>query len=250
MKCDLLTLFPGVCSAYLDESILKRARAKNLLDVRILNIRDFTTDPHRSVDDYPFGGGAGMVLKPEPIFRAMDFLRQDGESRRVVYLTPQGTPFSQALAEAFAAERRRFVFLCGRYEGIDERVKTLVDEEISVGDYVLTGGELAALVIIDAVTRLVPGALGDERSAEHESFTWGLLEYPHYTRPREFRGLGVPQVLLCGNHREIDLWRRKQAFMKTMLVRPDLLDKLQLSAEDRELLDEIKKSFPGASPDD
>ena len=159
MKCDVLTIFPDIFNSYLNESIIKRARANNLLDVSIYNIRDFSSDPHRTVDDSPFGGGAGMVFKPEPIFRAMDFLREDGEPRRVVLLTPQGRPFSQSIAEDYSREQKRFVFICGRYEGIDERVKTLADEEISIGDYVLTGGELAALVIIDAVTRLIPGCL-------------------------------------------------------------------------------------------
>ncbi|MBI5409896.1 MAG: tRNA (guanosine(37)-N1)-methyltransferase TrmD, partial [Nitrospirae bacterium] len=216
MKCDVLTLFPDVLTAYLNESILKRAREKSLLEVKLYNIRDFTTDPHRKVDDYPYGGGAGMVFKPEPIFRTMDFLKEDGEPRRVVLLSPQGIKFNQSLAEAYSKESRRFVFICGRYEGIDERVKTLVDEEVSIGDYVLTGGELAALVIIDAVTRLIPGALGDERSVVDESFSWGLLDYPHYTRPAEFRGMKAPGVLLSGNHEEIRLWRRREALRRTL----------------------------------
>ncbi len=242
MKCDVLTLFPDIFSSYLSESIIKRAREKGLLEVNLYNIRDFTTDPHRSVDDYPFGGGAGMVLKPEPIFRAMDFLKEDGVPRKTILLTPQGRPFNQSIAEEFAREKKRFVLLCGRYEGVDERVKTLVDEEISIGDYVLTGGELAALVIIDGVTRLIPGALGDERSVEDESFSWGLLDYPHYTRPREFRGLPVPGVLVSGDHKEIEQWRRKQALKKTMDVRPDLIKKVELSDTDRKILIEIGKT--------
>ena len=241
MKCDVLTLFPDIFTSYLNESIMKRAGEKGLLEVKLHNIRDFTSDAHRTVDDYPFGGGAGMVFKPEPLFKAMDFLREDGEHRKVILMTPQGRPFSQSIAETYAKETKRFVFICGRYEGIDERVKTLVDEELSVGDYVLTGGELAALAVIDAVTRLVPGALGDERSVEDESFSWGLLDYPHYTRPREYRGLTVPDVLLSGNHREIERWRRKQALKKTVEVRPDLIDGVELSGEDREILSEIKK---------
>ena len=240
MKCDVLTIFPDIFTSYLNESIMKRARAGNLLEVALYNIRDFTSDPHRTVDDSPFGGGAGMVFKPEPIFRAMDFLKEDGEPRKVVLLTPQGRPFNQSIAEDYSREKKRFVFICGRYEGIDERVKTLVDEEISIGDYVLTGGELAALVIIDAVARLIPGALGDERSIEDESFSWGLLDYPHYTRPREFRGLSVPQVLVSGDHREIEYWRRKQALMKTMKVRPDLIDRLKLTDTDKKILSEIE----------
>ncbi len=241
MKCDVLTLFPDILTAYLNESILKRAREKNLLDVKIYNIRDFASGPHRSVDDYPFGGGAGMVFKPEPIFRAMDFLREDGETRKVILLSPQGRPFNQKIAETYSREKQRFVFICGRYEGIDERVKTLVDDEVSIGDYVLTGGELAALVIIDAVTRLIPGALGDKRSVEDESFSWGLLDYPHYTRPREFRGLKVPQVLISGNHKEIWHWRRKEALRKTMRIRPDLIEKVVLSDLDKKILSEIEE---------
>lgn len=241
MKCDVLTLFPDILTACLNESILKRAREKELLDVRLLNIRDFTSDPHRSVDDYPFGGGAGMVFKPEPLFRAVDLLKEDGEPRKVVLLSPQGRPFDQSMAEAYSKEDKRFVFICGRYEGIDERVKTLVDEEVSIGDYVLTGGELAALVIIDAVTRLVPGALGDERSIEDESFSWGLLDYPHYTRPREFRGLNVPDVLVSGNHKEILLWRRKEALRKTLKVRPDLIEKAGLTDMDKKIISEIEE---------
>ncbi|MBI5664607.1 MAG: tRNA (guanosine(37)-N1)-methyltransferase TrmD [Nitrospirae bacterium] len=242
MKCDVLTIFPEIFTSYLNESIIKRARAKGLLDVAVHNIRDFSSDAHRTVDDSPFGGGAGMVFKPEPIFRAIDFLKEDGGPRKVVLLSPQGRPFDQSIAEDYSKEEKRFVFICGRYEGIDERVKTLVDEEISIGDYVLTGGELAALVVIDAVTRLIPGALGDERSVEDESFSWGLLDYPHYTRPREFRGLHVPRVLVSGDHREIERWRRKQALRKTMEVRPDLIARMKLSGEDMKILSEIEAS--------
>ncbi|MBL7031947.1 MAG: tRNA (guanosine(37)-N1)-methyltransferase TrmD [Nitrospira sp.] len=239
MKCDVLTLFPDILTAYLNESILKRARDKELLDVNLVNIRDFASGPHSQVDDYPFGGGAGMVLKPEPVFRAMDALKEDGEPRRAVLLSPQGRPFDQTMAEAYAKEERRFVFICGRYEGIDERVRTLVDEEVSIGDFVLTGGELGALVIIDAVTRLLPGVLGDEKSIEDESFSWGLLDYPHYTRPREFRELDVPPVLLSGNHEEIRLWRRREALKKTLEVRPDLIEKTRLSDSDKKMLSEL-----------
>ena len=240
MRCDVLTLFPAVIEAYLNEGILRRAKDRNLIEIRTVNIRDFTTDPHRKVDDYPYGGGAGMVIKPEPVFRAIEHLREDGQERRIILLTPQGRPFNQRMAEEFAEEKRRFVLICGRYEGIDERVMTVVDEEVSIGDYVLTGGELAALVIIDAVTRLIPGALGDERSKEDESFSWGLLDYPHYTRPREFRGLRVPSVLLSGDHRKIWLWRRREAIKKTLRKRPDLLEKVELTEDDRKILEELK----------
>ena len=239
MKCDVLTLFPDILNACLNESILKRAREKELLDVKLYNIRDFTLDPHRKVDDYPYGGGAGMVFTPEPVFRAVDSLKEDGEPRKIVLLSPQGRSFSQSMAEDFSKEKKRFVDICGRYEGIDERVRTLVDEEVSIGDYVITGGELAALIIIDAVTRLIPGALGDDRSIEDESFSWGILDYPHYTRPREFRGLDVPQVLVSGNHKEIRTWRRREALKKTLQVRPDLIDKAELTDLDKKLLNEL-----------
>ena len=239
MKCDVLTLFPDILTAYLNESILKRARENKLLDVRLVNIRDFTSDVHRTVDDYPFGGGSGMVFKPEPIFRAMDHLNKDGESRKVILLSPQGSTFNQKMAESFSRETGRLTFICGRYEGVDERVKHLVDEEVSIGDYVMTGGELAALVIIDAVTRLVPGAVGDEQSVLDESFSSGLLEYPQYTRPREFRGMRVPDVLLSGNHEEIRLWRRQQSLRTTMKVRPDLLDQVDLDESDKRMIDDI-----------
>lgn len=242
MKCDVLTVFPEILNAYINESIVKRARGKDLVDVRLYNIRDFAPGTNRQIDDYPFGGGPGIVFKAEPLFRAMDALKEDGEPRRTVLLTPQGTPFNQSMAEEYSKEKKRFVFICGRYEGIDERVKTLADEEVSIGDYVLTGGELAALVIIDAVTRLIPGSVGDERSIEEESFSWGLLDYPHYTRPREFRGLSVPEVLVSGDHKHIWLWRRKQALKKTLEVRPDLIDKVKLTDVDKKILAEIKAS--------
>jgi tRNA (guanine37-N1)-methyltransferase len=239
MKCDVLTLFPDILTAYLNESILKRASENKLLDVNLVNIRDFTSDVHRTVDDYPFGGGAGMVFKPEPIFRAMDHLNEDDEARKVILLSPQGVPFKQKKAESYSRETKRLTFICGRYEGIDDRVKNLVDEEVSIGDYVMTGGELAALVIIDAVTRLVPGAVGDEKSIEDESFSSGLLEYPQYTRPREFRGMKVPDVLLSGNHKEIRQWRRKQALRTTMKVRPDMLGRMDLDESDKKMIEEI-----------
>jgi tRNA (guanine37-N1)-methyltransferase len=245
MKCDVLTLFPDILTACLNESILKRAGEKHLLDVKLYNIRDFASGPHRQVDDYPFGGGAGMVIKPEPIFKAVDHLMEDGDPRRIILLGPQGKPFNQSMAESFSRENRRFVFICGRYEGIDERVRTIIDEEVSIGDFVLTGGEVAALVIIDAVTRLLPGVLGDERSLKDESFTWGLLDYPHYTRPRDFRGLKVPPVLVSGDHKEIWLWRRKEALRKTLSQRPDLIEKVELEETDKKIISEIETSSSG-----
>lgn len=243
MKCDVLTLFPDIIISYLKEGILKRAQDKKLLEVKTYNIRDFVSNKYKSVDDYPFGGGPGMVIKPEPLFRAIDFIKKDKEDRKVILLSPQGKTFNQSIAEEFSKENQRLVFICGRYEGIDERVrKSLVDEELSVGDYVMTGGELAALVIIDASTRLIRGALGDEKSAEEESFSWGLLDYPHYTRPREFEGLSVPDIHLSGNHREIWQWRRKEALRKTLRLRPDLIEKINLTDEDKRLIAEIESS--------
>ncbi len=241
MKCDVLTLFPDIINAYLKESILKRAQEKKLIEVKVYNIRDFASDKHKIVDDYPFGGGPGMVLKPEPLFNVIDFLKKDNEPRKIILLSPQGRPFDQRLAGGFSEEKRRLVFICGRYEGIDERVMSLIDEEISIGDYVMTGGELGALVIIDASARLIKGALGDEKSTKEESFSWGLLDYPHYTRPREFRGLSVPDILVSGNHKEIWLWRRREAIRKTFKVRPELLEKIQLTDEDKKILSEIKE---------
>jgi len=239
MRCDVLTLFPKVIEAILSESILKKAVEKGLLEVKIYNIREFTEDRHHVVDDYPYGGGGGMVLKPEPIFRAIESLKKDGEERLVLLFSPQGRPFNQKMAEGFSMERRRLTFICGHYEGVDERVESIVDDEISIGDYILTGGELAVMVVIDASARLIPGVLGDERSAVEDSFSTGILDYPHWTRPSEFRGMKVPEILLSGNHEEIRLWRRKEAMRRTLRRRPDLLEKADLSEEDRRLLKEI-----------
>ena len=241
MRCDVLTLFPEIIRAYTGESILKRAIDKGLLEVGIYNIRDFAHDKHKVVDDYPYGGGAGMVLKPEPVFKAVQGIEQDGEKRRRILLCPTGRLFNYNTALEFSRERQRLLFICGHYEGIDERVKMLVDDEISIGDFVLTGGELAALVIIDASVRFIEGVLGDERSAIEDSFSWGLLDYPHYTRPGEFMGMKVPDVLLSGNHRQIWLWRRKEALRLTLRRRPELLEKIKLSDEDKRLISEIKE---------
>lgn len=237
---DIITIFPEMFSAYLGESILKRAAQKGLLDVKLFNPRDFTTDRHRTVDDYPYGGGAGMVMKVEPIYNALDSIKADGRERLTILTSPQGKPYTQGMAESLALEARRVVIICGRYEGIDERVRqSLVDEELSIGDYVLTGGELAALVIIDSVARLIPGVLGDGDSVKEESFSWGLLDYPHYTRPPEFKGMKVPEVLLSGNHKVIWRNRRREAIRRTLLRRPDLLEKVSLSSEDIEILNEL-----------
>jgi tRNA (guanine37-N1)-methyltransferase len=230
----------------LDQSMLKRAQEKGLLRVRVRNIRDYTLDRHQVADDTPYGGGAGMVMKAEPIFRAVDALREDyaGEvaALRLILPSPQGRPFTQSVAESLRDERRPLVFLCGHYEGIDERVRLgLAPEELSIGDYVLTGGELPALVMIDAAVRLIPGVVGDPASVQIESFADSLLDYPHYTRPPEVRGLAVPEVLLSGHHEVIRRWRRKEALRNTYLKRPDLLRDRVLSDEDRRLLDEIER---------
>jgi len=244
LSFDVLTLFPGILTGPLSESILKRAREKDLLDVRLWNIRDFTTDKHRTADDSPYGGEAGMVMKPEPIFAAVDAVKaaHPGDGFLTVLLSPQGRVFDHQAAERFSRERRRIILLCGHYEAIDERVKdALVDEELSIGDYVLTGGELAALVVIDAAARLVSGVLGDEESAYRDSFGDGLLDHPHYTRPSEFRGRNVPEVLLSGNHDAIMRWRRRESLRATLLKRPDLLKTAELTKEDTRVLDELKK---------
>jgi tRNA (guanine37-N1)-methyltransferase len=244
LNVDVLTLFPGILEGPLNESILKRAREKGLLDVRVWNIRDFTEDKHRTADDSPYGGEAGMVLKPEPIFKAMEAVRAEhpGGELLTILLSPQGRPFDHREAERLSREKRRIVLLCGHYEAVDERVKdALVDEELSIGDYVLTGGELAALVVIDAAARLVPGVLGDEESAYRDSFGDGLLDHPHYTRPAEFRGMKVPEVLLSGNHDAIARWRRREALRATLKKRPDLLATAELTDEDRKILEELKR---------
>jgi len=222
MRIDVLTLFPEMLAGPLDVSILKRARATGLLDLRVHNLRDWTHDRYKTVDDRPFGGGPGMVLKPEPIFEAVEALA--AETTWVVLTTPAGRVFNQAAARGLA-QREHLLFICGGYEGVDERVHAaLVDEELSIGDYVLTNGGLPAMVIIDAVTRLLPGALGDDESAADESFSRELLEYPHYTRPAEYRGMKVPAVLLSGHHAEIARWRAEQAKQRTAERRPDLLN--------------------------
>jgi tRNA (guanine37-N1)-methyltransferase len=242
MRCDVITLFPEMVDAVLDASILKRGRAKGLLDIRVINLRDYADGRHKVADDSPYGGGAGMVLKPEPVFRAVDALRANGEELRIVLMSPQGRKFTQAMAQDFAEDSRRLVFLCGHYEGVDERVRLgLHPDEVSVGDFVLTGGELAALVILDATARLIPGVLGDLQSAQADSFCGSLLEYPHYTRPPEFRGMEVPDVLLSGNHQAIEAWRRTEALRNTLLKRPDLLEQAQLTQDDQRILSEFSR---------
>ncbi|OAT79514.1 tRNA (guanosine(37)-N1)-methyltransferase TrmD [Desulfotomaculum copahuensis] len=233
MFIDILTLFPEMFTGPLHASMLGRAGEKGLLDINIINIRDFSRNKHHTVDDTPFGGGAGMVMAAEPLFEAMDWLRaRRGGADRVVLLSPAGYPFSQAVAGELAKEKH-LVFICGHYEGVDDRVAaSLVTDEISIGDYVLTGGELPAMVVVDAVARLIPGVLGEEASVLEESFAGGLLEYPQYTRPREYRGQAVPDVLFSGHHARIDQWRRRQSLWRTLALRPELLANVALSRED------------------
>lgn len=230
MKIDVLTIFPEYFDSIFEFGIIRRAKLAEIVEIKVHDIRSFATDKHKMVDDRPFGGGDGMVLKPEPLFAAIEHLtgvsaREDYSSDlRVVLLTPQGRPFKQSVAAEFAVEAEHLVLICGRYEGVDERVsERLVTDEISIGDYVLSGGEPAASVVADAIVRLLPGALGSETSAENDSFSDGLLDCPHYTRPAEFRGMKVPEVLLNGHHAEIEKWRRKMAFEKTQKVREDLI---------------------------
>ena len=242
MRFDILTLFPEMFSSPFQESIMAKAIEKGLIEVRTINIRDFALDKHRIVDDAPYGGGQGMVMKVEPIARAIEQVKSEDPSVRTIYLTPEGKPLNQEMARQLSS-RSHLILLCGRYEGVDERVRELfIDEEISIGDYVLTGGELAAMVLIDAVSRLLPGVLGSDRSAEEDSFFGSLLEYPQYTRPASFRGYEVPEVLLSGNHQMISLWRRKEALRRTWMRRPDLLSKASLSEEDKKILEEISKN--------
>lgn len=234
-----MTLFPGIFQGPLQESILRRAQEKGIVQIFVHDLRNWTHDRHRTADDAPYGGGAGMVLKVEPVVLAVEALSQ-GPETAVVLLTPQGRLFNHAVAQELAL-LSHIVFLCGRYEGFDERVRLLLrPDEISIGDYVLTGGELPALVVIDAVIRLIPGVLGDEESAKQDSFYQGLLDYPHYTRPASFRGLRVPDVLLSGDHEKIRRWRRKEALRRTMKRRPDLLARAPLTDEDQRLLQEIE----------
>lgn len=223
MRIDVITLFPEMFTGPMDESIIRRARETGLLDLRITNLRDFTYDRHKTVDDRPFGGGPGMVLKPEPIFESVESI--EGDDKYLILLSASGRLFNQSVAEELA-KKDHIVFICGGYEGVDERVaEHLADDEISIGDFVLTNGALPAMVIIDAVTRLLPGALGDSESSKEESFSYGLLEYPHYTRPADFRGWKAPEVLLSGNHAEIARWRQQQALERTRERRVDLYQK-------------------------
>jgi len=240
MLFDVFTLFPEVFIPYLETSILQRARSRGLVDVQLHNIRDWTTDRHHICDDMPYGGGGGMVMKPEPVFMAVESVLGTPPACPLILLDPQGRVFTQEIARELT-QFSHLGLLCGHYEGIDERIRQhLVTDEISIGDYVLSGGELPALVLIDAITRLIPGALGDPQGAWDDSHATGLLEYPHYTRPPEFRGLRVPDVLLSGDHARIAKWRRQQALLRTRQRRPDLLMKADLSDSDRAFLTSLE----------
>ncbi len=243
MIFTILTLFPGIFESPLNESLIKKAREKGLLEFNIVNIRAFAADIHHTADDAPFGGGAGMVMKVEPVYYAIEQVRKQRRAPHFVLLTPHGRRFDQESAAGFS-RIPHLALLCGRYEGVDERIHSLVDDEVSIGDYVLSGGETAALVVVDAVSRLVPGVLGNEASPADESFSQGLLEYPQYTRPRAFMGMQVPEALLSGNHEEIRRWRRKESLRRTILRRPDLMERFQPTREDeimiRQVLEEIE----------
>ena len=241
MRFDVFTLLPETLSPYLNVSILEKAAARGLIEVHLHNIRDYTHDRHHSTDDTPYGGGGGMVMKPEPVFEAVETIVGSPPACPVILLTPQGRLFNQKIASELASHRQ-IALISGRYEGFDERIRAhLVTDEISIGDYVLTGGELPSLILIDAVSRLIPGVLGDPTGAEDDSHALGLLEYPHYTRPPEFRGWRVPEVLLSGDHGKIERWRREQAIRRTLARRPDMLESGLLTESDKKILEKIKK---------
>jgi len=243
MIVDVITIFPAMFDGPMSTSIVGLARERGLLEFRAHDLRDYTHDKHRTTDDYPFGGGPGLVMKPEPIFEAVEAVQAlEDEPAHVVFFTPAGRPFTQELAEEFATHER-VIMVCGRYEGFDERALSLADMELSIGDYVLTGGELPAMVVIDALTRHIPTVLGDSESAVDESFSEGLLEYPQYTRPAEYRGMGVPEVLRSGDHARIAAWRREQSIRKTAAVRPDLLATAHLTETERASI-----ALPNANP--
>lgn len=241
MRFDILTLFPGMFAGPFDESIIRRGRDKQLLDIAIHNIRDWATDRHQTTDDAPYGGGAGMVMKVEPLTACIESVKARHPASTVVMTSPQGRRLTHRVASELA-ERDGLIIVCGRYEGIDERVRTLcIEDDLSIGDFVLSGGEIAAMTIVDAVSRLIPGVLGSDESAESDSFSDGLLEYPQYTRPPGFRGLAVPEILLSGNHELIRRWRRRESLRKTRQLRPDLIDDRLLTKEDRKLLAELDR---------
>ena len=241
MRIDLLTLFPEFFGSPLSQSMLQRAQQQGAVTFQVINLRDFTQDRHRVTDDRPFGGGPGMVLKIAPLVKAIRTVRADDPQVRVILMSPQGPVFSQDKARQLA-QQQHLLLICGHYEGVDDRVHFFIDEELSIGDYILTGGEIPALVVTDAVTRLLPGVLGGEGAVEDESFQTGLLEYPHFTRPRDFEGLEAPEILLSGDHQRINRWRRQEALQRTAAQRPDLLEKAVLDAGDREFLAKLSDS--------
>ena len=246
MKFDILTLFPGMFYGPFDESIIKRAREKQLIDISLHNIRDWATDKHHTADDAPYGGGAGMVMKAGPLASCIESVKSCHPESTVVFTSPQGRHLTHNVVRELAL-RSGLIIICGRYEGIDERIRSLyAEDDISLGDFVLSGGEIAAMAIVDSVTRLIPGALGSDESVKEDSFCDGLLEYPHYTRPPEFKGLSVPKELLSGNHELIRKWRRKESLRKTLARRPDLLSQLELNREDRKMLTEIEQEVVSA----
>lgn len=243
MRFDIITIFPEIFRGVFEFGIIRRAVEAGLIEIKIHDLRDYTHDRHRQVDDRPFGGGAGMVMKPEPLFRVVEAITHSAKDVRTVLLSPQGRLFSQRIAEEFAANER-VVLICGRYEGIDERVvEHLANDEVSIGDYVLSGGEIAAMIVVDAVTRLIPGALGCDQSAERESFSAGLLDYPHYTRPAQYRGMKVPDVLMGGNHAQIERFRRRRSIKKTLQRRPDLIEGRALDDAEQREIEEILKEI-------
>ncbi|HYH02804.1 MAG TPA: tRNA (guanosine(37)-N1)-methyltransferase TrmD [Bacillota bacterium] len=235
MLLQIMTLFPEMFDGPFSHSIIKRAQEQKLVEISLLDFREYAFDKHRMVDDTPYGGGSGMVLKPEPIYRCLQDAKAGRPQSKVVLMTPQGIPFQQAIARDLAREEH-LIMICGHYEGFDERIRNWVDLELSIGDFVLTGGELAAMVVTDAVVRLIPGVLGSDESALNDSYSAGLLDYPHYTRPVEFEGLTVPDILLSGHHANIEAWRRKEALLRTAQRRPDLLKNLTLSEKEKEIL--------------
>ena len=241
IKFDVLSIFPEMFSSPLNFSLLKKAQEKGLLNICLHDIRNWADDKHKMTDDAPYGGGCGMVMKIEPVEKALAAIRSPEDDSLVVLMTPQGKTFNQKIA-AELAEKKQIIIICGRYEGVDERIREhLVDREISIGDYILTGGELAALILIDAVSRLIPDVLGNPESTLNESFSHNLLEYPQYTRPAEYKGWMVPDVLLSGNHAEIELWHKRESLKRTYQRRPDLLKKIKLLAEDKKILEKIKQ---------
>jgi tRNA (guanine37-N1)-methyltransferase len=240
MQIDILTLFPETFESPLKVGLLGKAREKGLVHITVHALRDFALDKHRVTDDYPYGGGAGMVMKPEPIIRSIEKIRAHDPETWVILLTPQGRVFGQAEAQRLA-RREHLQLICGRYEGVDERVRHFTNEELSIGDYIVMGGEVAALVVTEAICRLVPGVLGEPRSVTEESFSQGLLKYPQYTRPQKFRDFEVPLILLSGNHQAIEQWRHRESLKKTLQMRPDLLEKETLSEKDRAVLKEIQE---------